>query len=198
MNKKIKQYSALAIATAAVLPMACKKEKEINSEDIIDVSINKVVTGVGTATDFDKIDSIDINNDDVFDFELSTTAGLSYGTIYAYSSISGKNLSNNILTNDVDVAGETLKIPIAKNSGDKINSTSTNWTKDTEVGLIYLGEEAGYAGDGDKFFGFKFSASDGIHYGWMKVNLTADYKTLTIKELAYHKTPNTEIEAGAK
>jgi hypothetical protein len=198
MNKKIKQYSALAIATAAVLPMACKEEKEINSEDIIDIAINKVVTGVGTATDFEKIDSIDINNDDVFDFELSTAAGIYDGTSYAYTGISGKNISNNILTNNVVILGETLKIPIAKNSGDKINSSSTNWTKDAEVGLIYLGEEAGFAGDGDKFYGFKFSASDGIHYGWMKVNLTADYKTLTIKELAYHKTPNTEIAVGSK
>jgi hypothetical protein len=198
MNKKIKHYSALALATATVIPMACKEEENINSADIIDIAINRVVTGIGSASEFEILDSIDINSDGVFDFALFTNAGTSYENTYAYTQINGLRPNNNILTNNITVLSETFKIPTSKNNGDKINPSSANWTERADVGFAYLGEEIGFAGDGDKYYGFRFSAGDGIHYGWLKVNLTADYRTLTIKELAYHKTPNTEIAVGAK
>jgi hypothetical protein len=197
MNKKIKQYSALALAAATVIPMACKKEEK-NDANIEDKSINKIITAVGTATEYEKEDSIDIDGDGQFDFEFVVGGEIYDGTTYGFSGASGKKSGDDILALDQTFGPYTVPVAIAKNSGDKLNSTSTNWENFAYFGYKYGSQEIGFAGDGDKLLGFRFKSGVNTHYGWMKVNLAADYKTLTIKELAYHKTPNTEIEAGAK
>ena len=61
-TKKIAQYSAIALAASAILPMACKKEtKEADDPNIIHRDLNKTLTLSSTT----KIDSIDVNLDGI-------------------------------------------------------------------------------------------------------------------------------------
>jgi hypothetical protein len=50
MHAKIKSYSALALASAAVLPLGCSKDK--NDADIVDLAINKTITAVAVSPCF--------------------------------------------------------------------------------------------------------------------------------------------------
>ncbi len=199
MNKKIKQYSALALATASILPMSCSKDKESNDVNIDDKTVNKVLNAVLiSGTEFGKEDSIDVNSDGQFDFDLAVGTETYSSNTYGYSFIDGKVAGNQILSNNQTISSYTLPIVTTKNSGDKINSSSSNWENNSYVGYKYNSAQVGIAGGGDKLIGFRFKAGANTHYGWMKVNLSSDYKTLTIKELAYNKTPDAEIAAGAK
>ena len=37
-----------------------------------------------------------------------------------------------------------------------------------------------------------------LHYGLMKINAAADYKSIIVKEVAYDIRPNVEVRAGEK
>lgn len=195
MNKKIKQYSALAIAAAAALPLSCKKDDK-NDPNIEDKTLNKVITASGV--DFFSEDSIDINSDGVFDFNFSIGGELYDGNTYAYGYINGTRAGNALLTTEQTFLGYTMEVLTAKNSGDAINSTSTDWTEESYIGYKYNSDQIGHANGSDKIFGFRFKIGSDTHYGWVKTNLASDYKTLTIKEIAYNKTANAEIKAGEK
>jgi hypothetical protein len=64
-------------------------------------------------------------------------------------------------------------------------------------GVTSLGD-FGFTDGSDKLIGFSFLIGIEKHYGWLKVNVSSDLKTLTVKEGAYHKTAGTEIGAGDK
>jgi hypothetical protein len=199
MNKKIKQYSALALATASILPMSCSKDKETNDENIDDKTVNKVLSAVATsATEFGKEDSIDVNGDGQFDFNLVVGGEVDGAYSYGYCGAKGKDPSNQILSSDQTIGPYTVPFATIKNNGDKINSSSVNWENGAYFSYKINSSSTGFAGAGDKLIGFRFKAGANTHYGWMKVNAASDYKTLTIKELAYNKTPDAEITAGAK
>jgi hypothetical protein len=196
MNKKIKHYSALALATATVIPMACKKDS--NSADIEDKIINKVIGTMGDDSAFYGEDSIDVNGDGQFDFGFIAKGGNYYGP-YAESYGFGINVGNDFVTNEQTFGmGGDIYLVTPKNSGDKISSASSLWTYYGFLGFKQGPYEFGSAGSGDKSYGFRFKVGANTHYGWIKVNLADDYKSLTVKEYAYHKTPNTEIAVGAK
>lgn len=205
MNKKIKQYSALAIAAAAVLPLACKKENTNTPvtpvtpvtpsiDSISDTILNRVIDMHS--------DSIDLNFDNKFDFEF-------YGEFYPsykVSSIKGINDDslNAILCDTVSASatsGYTFYMNAPKTSGTKISAASKFW-KNQESYLTYLytayGWNFGIQGQGDKFLGFRIKLTDGLHYGWMKVSLSSNGESLTVKDVAYQKYPNKEIAIGAK
>jgi hypothetical protein len=56
----------------------------------------------------------------------------------------------------------------------------------------------GFAGKGDLLVGVRFMIGSQLHYGWMKVNASTDYKTIIVKEVAYDIRPNVEVRAGEK
>lgn len=196
MNKKIKQYSALAIASAAVIPMACKKDS--NNADIDDKVLNKLISTTGTASAYFGSDSIDVNGDGVFDLEFNIGGGTYYTTAYANSYVEGLRSGNEVVTNNITFNSYTYTMITPKNSGEKIGPSSATWNYFGYLGAKYGSETTGNAGAGDKFYGFRFKAGANTHYGWIKINVASDFKSMTVKELAYHKTPNTEIEVGAK
>ncbi|HNF48147.1 MAG TPA: hypothetical protein PLF48_02125, partial [Chitinophagales bacterium] len=191
MNKKIKNYTALAAVSIAVLPMACKKDKDTtstNDENIIDRTINQTLTATGSASEFGVEDSIDINSDGIFDFKLNTGGGAYYGSTYGYGYIHSLRTNTDLLTENATFGSETVKVLKTQNSGAKINAASSAWYYYGFTGYTYTGyTSVGFAGAGDKYIGFRLGLSDGSHYGWMKVNQSSDFRTLKVIELAYHK-----------
>lgn len=51
-------------------------------------------------------------------------------------------------------------------------------------------------GTTDGFVGLKFVVAGNTHYGWVRLDLTADASAMTIKDFAYNATPDTAITAG--
>lgn len=198
MNRKIKQYSAFALVAASVLPLSCNKDVEENDVNIDDKVINMVLNAVTSGTSFNKEDSIDINGDGQFDFTLTIDGKVVGPDSYSYAVINGINTGNHILSTDQSFGYYSIPFSTVKNSGDKLNSSSANWEIKSYFSYKENSTSLGFAGDGDKFIGFRFKAGLNTHYGWMKMNVASDYKTLTVKEVAFNKTPDAEIEVGAK
>ena len=198
MNRKIKQYSAFALVAASVLPLSCNKDVEENDVNIDDKVINMVLNAVTSGTSFNKEDSIDINGDGQFDFTLTIDGKVVGPDSYSYAVINGINTGNHILSTDQSFGYYSIPFSTVKNSGDKLNSSSANWEIKSYFSYKENSTSLGFAGDGDKFIGFRFKAGLNTHYGWMKMNVASDYKTLTVIELAFNKTPDAEIEVGEK
>ena len=198
MNRKIKQYSAFALVAASVLPLSCNKDVEENDVNIDDKVINMVLNAVTSGTSFNKEDSIDINGDGQFDFTLTIDGKVVGPDSYSYAVINGIKTGNHILSTDQTFGYYSIPFSTVKNSGDKLNSSSANWEIKSYFSYKENSSSLGFAGAGDKFIGFRFKAGANTHYGWMKVNVASDYKTLTVKEVAFNKTPDAEIEVGAK
>ncbi len=54
-----------------------------------------------------------------------------------------------------------------------------------------------FQGDGDRFVGVRFQLDGATnHFGWIRVNVAADYRSVTIRDYAYNTTPDTTIAAG--
>lgn len=56
--------------------------------------------------------------------------------------------------------------------------------------------EGDFYGAGDTYIGFKIKIDDEYHFGWLRVNLSADLKTLQIIDGAYQSEPDVPINAG--
>ena len=53
-----------------------------------------------------------------------------------------------------------------------------------------------FAGSTDAYIGVKFDIAGAAHYGWVRVDLSADGSMLTVKDYAYEATAGTAINAG--
>ena len=53
-----------------------------------------------------------------------------------------------------------------------------------------------FGGQGDKFIGVKFNIDGNTHYGWIRVQVSANANQLILKDYAYEATPETEIITG--
>ena len=56
--------------------------------------------------------------------------------------------------------------------------------------------EGAFMGATDGYIGVKFDIAGAAHYGWVRVDLSADGTTLTVKDYAYEATAGTAINAG--
>ncbi len=53
-----------------------------------------------------------------------------------------------------------------------------------------------FNGAGDSYIGFKIEIEEKYHFGWIRVNLSADFKTLEIIDGAYNNAAEAPIRAG--
>jgi len=203
MNKKLKNYSALAIGMAAVLPTACKKEKD-NDSTIDERTLNKTI-GFSTTVGFVE-DSIDVNLDGVFDlvFGVGKDSYEGVSSSYFYMA-SANNNKNDILSEIIEIPDEGF-YPFVKtlSSGTTVAPESNVWV-DFGYCAYFASGSYGFnlgnvkAGSGDKYIGFRFAdKSNAIHYGWALINYASDAKSVVVKELAYKKDSNVAINVGDK
>lgn len=93
--------------------------------------------------------------------------------------------------------------PFSMNNGDSISSTNTNWQAQTmNNGIQYLGAVYGtytfanWLGVNDKYLGVRFRIGANTHYGWVRLSVTSNADTITIKDYAYQTLPGVGITAG--
>lgn len=210
MNKKIKQYSVLAVAAAAVLPMSCSKDKNDNSADDPNITVrslnltltdNNTVKRVSSPTEVSNI--LDIDNNGVPDFYAILDYYnvddhlLLYSAIIADEDSSGNKVSTYFVNGDIPM---TRALTTSQQMQSSTPAYYVGYTSlyEKEDGDVLYNFQSEFKGKGDKFIGIKFKIGTDFHYGWIKVNLSSDAKTLLIKDVAYDTRPNTAITIGAR
>lgn len=77
-----------------------------------------------------------------------------------------------------------------------VGTQYVSWPNSTQYNTSYdLGNFS--AGATDQYIGVRFVISGDVHYGWIRVDVGSDGKSLTFKDYAYEQTPDTPIEAGS-
>ncbi len=199
-TKKIKQYSMLALAASAVIPMACKEDKTEPDDPEIDViSPNFTTTTAGPYESRDSIFSIGGTN-----VELFSSVGLYYGDKIAYLDLDGDAKFQK--ANYVDLNASEWDMLRILPSGSTIDTSNAAWIDpySNDDGYLFVNDllptpvSSGINGQGDKFVAFRTGSASSFKYGWMKVNVSTDGNTLTIKEIALSNVNNKVIKVGAK
>lgn len=183
-------FSALVMISLA----ACKKEEK-NDSNIDDFSYNKIITNA--AIPGYTVDSVDVNKDGKFDLYIATYR------IHAdsqYVIFEGNDAA--IAINDAaQFEGMHLVKTFSKNQIPPVYNEITENYKTHEVFSLDIGAASfGFAGDGDTFLGFgmKKNDTDDIYYGWLRVNIPADYSSIKIIDGALNSVANTPIPCGSK
>jgi hypothetical protein len=91
-------------------------------------------------------------------------------------------------------------------SGSTIDTSNAAWIDpySNDDGYLFVNDllptpaSSGIAGQGDKFVAFRTGSASSFKYGWMKVNVSTDGNTLTVKEIALSNVNNKVIKVGAK
>lgn len=203
-TKKITQYSALVLAAATVLPMACKKDtKEVDDPEIDVITPNLTLTTTSAYKYRDTIFNIGSSQ-----IEFNMSVGGYYTDNAAYLDFDGDaRFQKDVITS---VNGDDWDFLPILNSGTTIDTASSAWldgTSTNDDGYLFVndktplpGESKGIAGQGDKYVAFRDGTIGGssFKYGWMKVNVSTDGNTLVIKEVALANIVNKVIKVGAK
>jgi Secretion system C-terminal sorting domain len=92
--------------------------------------------------------------------------------------------------------------PLSQNNPNGVPSApSSKWGRNgSGVGsLAFINSAAGVFGywvnQTDKYLGVKFKISGVVHYGWVKMSISADSKTATITSYAYETSADTPISS---
>ena len=212
MNKKIAQYSALAVAVAAVLPIACKKDKTpTNSTDdpnitvrnlnltVSDVDPSKRLSGPAATQSFRDIDNNGVNDFSaiVYYYKYDTNNIDLYSAIIDESSDTSNKVTSYFVSGDIPMvrAKTTSQIMESTTPAYYVGYTALYAKYNGDVTYNFQNE---FKGKGDKYVGVKFKIGSQFHYGWMKINLSTDGKSLNIIDVAYDNRANTPITIGAR
>jgi hypothetical protein len=140
--------------------------------------------------------SLDLNNDGVIDFILTTfKEGIGFGGQGYMVGVKVLSLStNSILVSSISNAA-------ALTSSDIIQSTSI-WQSGMKYLRVYYslsGTAGNWSTINNKYLGLKFNVNGQSYFGWvlLSVSVSSSQATVTIKSYAYDTTPNHSILAGA-
>lgn len=182
LQKKLTKYSAAAAAVVATGAAA--------DAQIVYTSVNKTINQGG-------VDSVDINQDGTYDLAM-----IQYNVpSYQYDIVLGAPLNSQ----GHAIAGSApsgYNYPFRLNAGDQIN-TQQFLAPDSggTFAWVYAGTSNPWGsfwngGVTDGFLGVKLNVSGSTHYGWIRMDVSADGKTITIKDMAYNAAANDPIQAN--
>jgi hypothetical protein len=143
---------------------------------------------------------LDINNDNVNDFNFTREENTYYTPAQLIFFADGWNNNKLItFTNDI-ILNPTYNARL--NEGDTISDNSTYnvvsymaWTLD---GIMRNNVYAWIGGTTDKYVGVQFKIGTQLHHGWIRVDVSSDIRTITIKEVGYESSPDALMKAGAR
>ncbi len=189
------------LMAACLLAFACKKEDN-NDPTITDRVVNKTITPIPVGPNFMISDYLDVDNDGKIDINFfgqitdstktltlktdnDSTLILSGYTPYA-------SYPGGIVPTTKDVAINTL-VDVSSSYWIAVSYTALVSTKKTKE------INTGFHGAGDKYVALKLLKPSGQDfYAWMLINVSEDFKTILVKEVAANTTPNEGIKIGEK
>lgn len=186
-NKKLLKYTSLA---SAVLGGA-GANAQITYTNITDTTVD---THKGTY-------DLDLDQDGSSDFRITQyldtgSTGLVDAIFIApYDSISARSMGE--LQNG-------FSYPFKLVPGDSIGADELwNGNTETNVGyLVYQFDGTPYPNSNwkgpvtDGFMGLRILKTDGLHYGWVRLNVAADNRSFTVKDFAYNTVVNEGLLAA--
>ncbi|MFN8236982.1 MAG: hypothetical protein U0T77_02340 [Chitinophagales bacterium] len=183
-----------AICFLSVIFSSCTKGAD--DETIIYSTFNKTITGIAGST---LEDSLDFNLDsrsDIF-FRLKSNTSMDSLAIFFFSYSTGFYIDSTL-----HIIGPLYSCKsLGKNETPNLLTTRKEWSSAASVvyksGADITGD---LSGKGDQFIPvLLFSPiSSSKHYGWIRINISSDYKTLKIIDGAYSAIPDVAIKMGAK
>ena len=175
-KEKIKMYSALA--GGIVLAANNEGNAQVVYNDFQDIVINS-----GGRYSYNSY-PLDLNSDGITDFQLNI--GTYYTTYFSINaSVSGNALQNSTVYPTWTVGKLNFNDEIGHN-----HSIGASY-----MGSITYGSFRG--GVTDKYVGVRFNVNSVTYYGWMRLDVKADFSQIVIKDFAYESSPNALIKAGA-
>ncbi|MFI5135079.1 MAG: T9SS type A sorting domain-containing protein, partial [Chitinophagales bacterium] len=145
-------------------------------------------------------DTLDLNNDGVFDFKVTMSM---YGTDAGVAGLSFLEridgafnpVYNQVLNYTIDYHPWAIHLEC----GDSIpiNLPNFSWSYANFALQFPNNVSLNWNNIHDQYVGLRFKSSDGIHFGWVKldVNTTDTIPNIVIKSYAYEATPNKKIAA---
>lgn len=167
---------SLALTFKSLISMAAVVYTDIDPDTTIHADITTVVASY----------YLDINNDNISDFEIRHFFPDSVNAAIEFCPLNGNEVivSNNGYIKAMDVSS--------------LINNAVNWESNPFPN--YLNNEAGNGGNWvgviDKFLGLRIKISGQWHYGWCKVDVPTNASYFVVKGYAYEDTPNNAINAG--
>ncbi len=210
MKKQLlkKLYACLHADMARILPIAIvlmfsatASAQFVYTDVDPDVTITCAVSQPNSSCT--TIDSIDVNNDGVFDLKLSVSESSS-GGIHHGGTQSG--IVEATPLHGSAIISNTLGYPLHLYRNDSITS-SRHWiTAPNRIleSVSHAPKQIGNTVEGnwtppiDGYLGIKIVSEGQIHYGWIRLNVTINLPTASCiyKEFAYNAIPDQPILAG--
>ena len=128
---------------------------------------------------------LDLNNDNIVDFLIQFDSS---------DKVMCKPQNNNAYAGDF-VGG--IHLPWAFSSAISICDTLSTWYDSVNPGTMAWGTNTGnWVGATDKYLALKLIVGPSTYFGWARLDVEPTSSSFTIKDYAYHSSPNTCIEAG--
>jgi hypothetical protein len=192
-------FKIILLQTIVIFAMiSCKKEDNAINSNIIVTPINSTFNLRSEDTTVYKELDIDKDGAKDFTFMMKYQYKVRLGNnnyVYMYAS----KIQNEVVAHHGNIEGYFLN---ELTTSDSISPTSTIWIPEASAATYWtqsrININEGIAGKGNSIIGFRFLIGTDLHYGWLKLNVSEDFRTINIMEAAYDKRPNTSILAGAK
>ncbi len=81
-------------------------------------------------------------------------------------------------------------------NSNSIVSGGKQFSHNASTKNFFILSSSNFPGKGDKYIGVRFKLTDGIHYGWIKVNVSSNGQSVTIISHAYNTTAGNSITAN--
>lgn len=185
------------IAATVIISMfftSCGKVSD--DENVLLRTFNRTVTN--TTGGF-LVDSLDINGDAYVD-----AAFLIYWSTSSDSALCGligRDGSSSLVDSTQHFGSLLLSKPLGKSEVPVLlNPAKAEWWKRAFLASRVSAVTVGIAGAGEKYIPLAIEnpITSKYHYGWIRVSLSADLKTLQIIDGAYSFIPGVPIPMGAK
>ncbi|MBK9328442.1 MAG: hypothetical protein IPM95_03820 [Sphingobacteriales bacterium] len=180
--------------TVSLLFISCGKET--NDENILYRTFNRTVTN--TTGGF-VIDSLDLNGDTYVDAAFLLFRSTSSDS--AVCALIGRNSSASLVDSTQSFGSlffskllERGQVPVV------LDPIKKEWAKGAFFASRISAVTLGIAGAGDKFIPVAIDnpLTTQYHYGWVRINVSADLKTIQVIDGAYNYIPDVPVEMGAK
>ncbi len=140
--------------------------------------------------------ALDLNNDGMVDFNLHTfvnAGAFTKAEVYV-------NSSQSINAVDATTGPLGYYYPRVLSQGDPIGQTNS-WIAPIPYATFVIAYTTGnvygnWSGTDNGYMGMRFAAGSNTHYGWLRMDVSVDGSTITVKDYAYQATPDEGLAAG--
>jgi hypothetical protein len=197
MKKMKKTILTLCAATIAVSSFAQANFTDLTPDEVV----NATYMGESYLVDLDGDATPELT---IFGLKKDTTYS---GFAITMTGIAINTLGNTeIIGRQEALGGETVLVADSLNTGDNIDGTATYVNSNSAAIFPGVGlgaqDNFGFASIGQftaagmKYFGVKFEISSVVHYGWVRVSVSAASDVGTIDSYGYEATAGTASLAG--